>query len=137
MQGNKIGILFAGEEQNVCDAISHLLLHDELYWSIPVKIKVNKYTLPMDSYLCVKGKNIAYKCRIKEIMDFHSSHFDEKCKKPLRWIARRKSGQTKRNYKYTLLITKISKQTIPITNLKKYNGRNITRTPQGIANIEI
>ena len=137
MKNSEIGLLFTGEERNVNLAISHLRIHDGLYWSIPSNIMTKKYNPPINSYVCVKGKKIAYKCRIKKILPFHLSHFDSKCKKPLLWISERKSGQNKRNYRYSFLITKIYRNTAFITDLVKVAGGNVRNPPQGIVNIKI
>lgn len=120
------------------DAKKHLKEHSELYWIVGFGIRRDQFTYPIDGYMHVKGRNVQYKVKIKDIKSFSREHYADKDAElfmPQKWIdwwLRNELKEEEKKYKpkNTIIITEIYDFPYATRQFKKINGSLVKRPPQ-------
>jgi hypothetical protein len=117
----------------VGEAIKHLEKHENLYWDTPFRILKDKFSLPIEGLIYIKGKRVEYKATISDIISYDAANYKDSEflneVKPEEWLNNLKSRIN--NPKNTLIITKIEPFSIETRSLKRYDGTPVKRAPQG------
>lgn len=127
-------ILFSANPKmvKVKDAIRHLSGHKELYWEVGFKIgskTLEKFNFPILGYIHISGKQVEYVARIKSIIPFSLSHYEDENLKPFAW--RNLGNIDSHPWKHALVITQIDPYTYDTYRLRKCDGTAICHPPQG------
>jgi hypothetical protein len=126
IEGEKmIGLWIPGEFEHILAAIGHLEEHKEVYWTIGGGIKDwSKLPKPLTGLIYLnRNGDIRCCCSITKILPFHSSHYNDLCKKPKKWIKEYRKEKLKKNRYLTLVITKIRPFNYKSSKLKDITGR--------------
>jgi len=132
-------ILFSADPEIVIvdEAIKHLDTHQELYWEVGTRIIRDKFIFPIVGYIHVKGRQVEYKAKIIDIVDFSPAHYeDDKLSrevKPDSWIRawRENWPEAKaHNWKHALVMTSIELFSYNTYKLEKYTGGMVCHPPQ-------
>jgi len=132
-----ISILFSVENlEKMLDVVKHLNKYDKLYFNVGYAINKKQFEFPLTGYVNIKGtNNVKYCVRIEDIEPFTDEHFKNKAFKPHKWIKNWANKENKRNWKYAYVITDIKEFEFIITELKKIDGKNVLKAPQGYTKI--
>ncbi|MDA8092012.1 MAG: hypothetical protein M0Z61_17545 [Nitrospiraceae bacterium] len=129
---NDEAILFSASQKMadflIPDAMEHLKDYDELYWDVPFPIRSANFQSPTNitGYVHIRGRQVAYKIKIKDIKDFSDEFFEKKFripKKPDSWIEDYKDKEngefSKHKWKRTFIVTSIERFSCDTKNFRK------------------
>ena len=125
----EIGILFSGSRRNADLANSHIREHGIVYWCLAKNMKYANLRFPITALIHVKKEGVRYKCFISDVMPFSPLHFSDLKKKPKIWV--QDQHTTRKKYRATLAISKISTFYYNTKKLKNCEGIAIGNAPQG------
>ena len=137
-------ILFSADPNivDIKDAICHLEINSKLYFEVKFPIIKSHFTFPIAGFIHIRGDQVRYVANIQDILPFSREHYENptiaNTVKPTRWIE--KWFQNVKNggiieWKYALVITKISEFNHVTSLLQKPNGKLVVHPPQNYIKI--